>query len=367
MRCTEVLPRTEANPDKPPYALRLLNEIHFDAMKEPAPTRQEKINKLLSQLPSVRPSFQDIPEELWWRVFIDAPYHEKALEQSIPGRFFDNDKSPGFQRSMTEFFRTLTPGNIHKWDNMDFEKYTHLHETVIKYIPDSTRNIPDSAQKAEISEPWTSSLREQGDTIGVMMWGTFKLADDNPNKQEQLDAIKEMENDIIKGIPLFTTITLDRPYINDIDSIHNRLFKLMEKRQVPEAMSLGIIIKPTNRIMNFAICHHDLDDGKKHIKNILELYNQKKRTKGRSDYQVLRDIIWVTRAMHMVHYWGDANGRTNITGFFIEELSAAGYCPTILSDGPDIFGNLKTLDKLTEYTVDGMHSLIRLLPEYRSA
>ncbi len=35
MQCNEVIPRTETNPDKPPYALRLRYNVHFDAMSEP--------------------------------------------------------------------------------------------------------------------------------------------------------------------------------------------------------------------------------------------------------------------------------------------------------------------------------------------
>lgn len=35
IRCYEVLPRTESNPDKPPYALSLTYNVHFDAMSAP--------------------------------------------------------------------------------------------------------------------------------------------------------------------------------------------------------------------------------------------------------------------------------------------------------------------------------------------
>jgi len=262
------------------------------------------------------------------------------MKKKDSGRLFDNEQSPGYKESMAAFFKTLAPEHINRWDNMDYKKYTDLHETMIKYLPDND-------WKEEIRNPWASALAKK------MIWRVFKMAEDELGQQEQLAAFTKMENDRIKGIPLFTRIIDDGARTgNESD------FDLIEEKP-SEAMSVGIIYKSDQTIVMCALCQRDPNEGKEHIQNILELYNQKKEQKERSDYQILKDIAWASRAMHMAHHWRDANGRTNITGFVNEELIAAGFSPTILPHGPEVFGGQKTLNGLVEDMLNGMHSFIK--------
>jgi hypothetical protein len=68
----------------------------------------------------------------------------------------------------------------------------------------------------------------------------------------------------------------------------------------------------------------------------------------------LRRIVKTIRALHVGHFFGDANGRLNIFLLLNKLLIEEGFSPAILPNNPDVFGGLKTLDGLVQDVLKGM-------------
>jgi hypothetical protein len=94
-------------------------------------------------------------------------------------------------------------------------------------------------------------------------------------------------------------------------------------------------------------------EAKKRVEAILDRYN-KEIDAAKTHGAALAAIARTVRALHVGHFFRDANGRLNIYVVLNKLLTDEGYSPVILPYGPEVFGGMKTTDELVEDIWDGM-------------
>jgi hypothetical protein len=65
----------------------------------PPATRRKKLSDII-------PNKAD-----WWRLYIDRQHQKEASALADPGKFYDNDKSPGFQKAMVDAYTKILDGD----------------------------------------------------------------------------------------------------------------------------------------------------------------------------------------------------------------------------------------------------------------
>ncbi len=311
--------------------------------------RKERIEKLLEELPQVRPTLSDLPREQWWNLYIDAPMHEEALKHSDPGYFFDQDESPGYQQSMINLFeKVLVPAKNGSQKDMNYDEYTEIHKIV-------TECVPSYVQKMVMRI--SSGIRENDNMF--VYYGLKPI--ESSEIQERLTALIEMREERINGLPLFRNWqSLEEDFVEQITQ------KIVQSP--PQAITVGWVrhdytqtrlygepfygAEPGFTIM---IPAYREEEGRRHVNTILESYYQGRERPNQNEYQRLREIARTVRALHVMHPKADGNGRTHIFGLMNKWLIEEGFTPAILPNGPEIFGGSKTLDGLVEDMLNGMH------------
>jgi hypothetical protein len=315
----------------------------------------------------------DLPKDLWWQVYIDAPFHEDAMKKSNPGRLFDDQRSPGYQRSMIEALDTFVVNKELQQKDIDYDLYTKIHQCATSYI---FHKEIGSDQREWMSRPNGIS----SDSPYPFTFARLNpIPEEGVARQERLAALEEMRHENINGVPLYT----DHP---DYDAEKQQWLREMNKHQTYDFLEyicdhgfmnlknhapdmnemlqeLNIKDKPQGIIMGITSTHdrsvamlplYSPGQGPEIISACFREYNDSMKRPDQSRDQILRDIARLVRQVHMVHQKYDGMGRTNTCILLNKELVRRGFCPTILPEGPGVFGGLKTLDGLVKDIRDGM-------------
>lgn len=321
--------------------------------------RKERIEKLLEELPQIRPTLSDLPREQWWKLYIDAPMHEEAQKLSDPGCFFDQDQSPGYQQSMINLFeKVLVPAKNGSQKDMNYDEYTEIHKIGTEYIPSYVRKTV-----MRIS----SGIKENDNLF--IYYGLKPM--EGSEIQERLTALKEMRAERINGLPLFQNWqSLEEDFVEQITH------KIAQSP--PQAITVGWVRHDYTQtrlhgepfygaVPGFTIMipAYREEEGPRHVNTILESYYQGRERPNQKEYQRLREIARTVRALHVMHPKADGNGRTHIFGLMNKWLIEEGFTPAILPNGPEVFGGLKTLDGLVEDMLNGTYLFLKAVKPNR--
>jgi len=324
-------------------------EIGPDSEARRVSERKARIEKLLEDLPELRPTLSDLPRKQWWKLYLDAPMHKEAQKLSDPGRFFDQDASPGYQRSMINLFdKVLVPAKSKSQKDMNYNHYTEIHNIATKYVPHNEKI--EMRKSGGIYEDYTYSLYR------LKSMGGSEI-------QERLKALQEMREERINGLPLFQNWQSEEDFREQI------VWKIAESPR--QAITVGWVIhdytqtseqgdkfyaaRPGYTIMIPAYLEKEVPQ---HVNTILKSYYEGRDRPNQTEYQRLTEIAKTVRALHVMHPKTDGNGRTNIFGLMNKWLIEEGFTPAILPNGPEVFGGIKTLDGLVEDMLRGMHSFM---------
>ena len=281
--------------------------------------------------------------------------HEEAQKLSDPGRFFDKDRSPGYQKGMIKLFeKVLVPAQYRGQDDMNYNDYNEIHEIPVKYAPNEKK----------------AKMRKNGGISGdgYNFYGLSPMKEEEI--QERLTALQEMREERINELPLFQNWqSLKEKFLEEIAR------KIVQSSD-PPAITVGWVrhnYTETNKrcdqyygaMPGFIIMlpAYLKEEGPKNVNTVLKRYYQDRGEQNQTEYQRLREIARTVRALHIMHPKYDGNGRTHIFGLMNKWLIEEGFCPAILPNGARVFGGIKTLDGLVEDMLVGMHSFIKEVEE----
>ena len=279
-------------------------------------------------------TLNDLPKNQWWKLYIDAIFHKDAEKLEDPGLLFDRQQSPGYKQSMMEAFEAELSGGgglefkemefkgpsskSQSSSELDYEGYTNLHNRVIRYTSnEQQQTMKKLGGRDEYSQFSNTSITKTKDEL---------------EQRERHAALAEMQREMIGGMPLLIEL---------------------EPVQVIEEHSPGITIHFDDTDNAHMDTNYAASEGKGLVNTILKLYYDGRKSKETVDAK-LRRIVKTIRALHVGHFFGDANGRLNIFLLLNKLLIEEGFSPAILPNNPDVFGGLKTLDGLVQDVLKGM-------------
>ncbi|WP_437791375.1 hypothetical protein [Sorangium sp. So ce693] len=270
-----------------------------------------------------RPTLDHLPADRWWKLFIDSKHHGEAQKTEKPEAFYDNDKSRGYSRAIKDVFdNVLLSDGPHFKRRLDAEYYRFLHEKVTAGV---TIN--------EGGKQWSEYEDGRQTSFGSYDWDSWPTGDTYAYGIREADvkaAIEEMRREGLIYTP---------------DDVNIR--KLSQEDQD----RIGVHLLDSNGTMSAA---YRPGEAEKRVKAILERYNKEIKAAKTHD-AALAAIARTVRALHVGHFFRDANGRLNIYVVLNKLLTDEGYSPVILPYGPEVFGGMKTIDELVKDIKDGMN------------
>jgi hypothetical protein len=240
----------------------------------------------------------------WWKLFIDKPYH------LFGSKAFDWDESEGYEQSMYAAFQEflLQPSN----KPMDVDEYKRMHAKATEFI----------------------SLNKKG---------VFCTEVSFPGNEVSAEAGLEMSQDKILDNILFADKNTD-------------------------FAEMAIAVRKHSEAEGYRIyLNHNALEVDKLAAEIFRQYYENIKEAGDDNLTKIRIIAKAIRRLHICHFFGDANGRTNMFLVLNRLLIGSGFVPTILPEGPEVFGGLKTINDLEIDIIDGMlayQSACKDLPEH---
>lgn len=302
-----------------------------------------------------QPKLQNLPQDQWWKLFIEGDKHDGAKSDDQNAMRFDSEQSPGYYAAMSRAFQTfVAKSDRHE---LSFADYDAMHlavtqDTLSKSGGSAFSPVPHKLSAKNISFPMTKGefpnpealeeLRAQGmlglDAKGMEVIGGI---DDDP---ELLAEGKKFDEKLIEdheegdfqstagkdGSMLL--LTLKQIYqgqgpIADFSST-------LQVVKVKATQTMQLLVN-TNRVASsaeaevsglFKTYYAEL----KKVASSEGTERQKRRNK-------LIQVARLVRALHVGHYFHDANGRLNTMVLLNRLLIDCGFSP-VLMDRTDIFG-----------------------------
>lgn len=261
------------------------------------------------------PRLDDLPRDRWWKLFIDKKHH--GLENAET--YYDRDQSHGYSDAMKMVFREvlLRDGDyFRRW--LDAEHYRFLHKGVTKGV-----SIGEGGQQ------WSEHTDNRETSFGAYNWDDW---DTNPSAYgiqsgDVSNAIKEMKDE---GL----------------------IYTLEDRLSEEEKREIGVRLIQASGTMSAA---YGKGESAMRVQKILDRYNDD-MDRAKTRHEALSAIARAVRALHVGHFFRDANGRLNMYVVLNKLLTDEGFSPVILPYGPEVFGGMKTVDELVKDIEDGMRA-----------
>jgi hypothetical protein len=250
--------------------------------------------------PQPKSLLNELPESLWWRLFIDKKHQAGGLTA------YDKDQSPGYSASMMAAFKQELASESGPGKPIDMTAYTRLHDLVTSRLEteDNVRGL-SSRDFGSKGEPPVS----------------FPIAG--------------------KGKPA-------------ADIIDEKLNGVLLIRLFVEGTELG---DGSRAICEFAAGRfyvlYPESEGSDFAEAALTRYYAE-ILKAQGETAKLTAIVKAIRALHVIHVFRDANGRLNIFVLLNKLLLQQGFRPVILPNGPEVFGGSYTIPELVLEVEAGM-------------
>jgi hypothetical protein len=325
-----------------------------------------------------------LPKNLWWKLFIDRSKHRADQTEEQNALRFDGQQSPGFYNMMMSAFEQRLPGAYNNPQAMNFNSYDAYHVLVTRGAVRRRDNGTFEAVPHELSGAYTQFPMTQADEpeaqallelIGEGVAGT---------SQEQVRAYNNLGIEVLRALgqgmraalegnndltPEYRGLyTLSRPeglnyLVQNLPSwnIQKNKFARAAYATVKKQQQMGQGFQFLSRFTRSSIGGNQFqvsirtaineESAPAAVDGIFNTYRLEVQAVGRD--AKLRAICKAVRALHVGHFFADANGRLNTMLILNQLLMEQGFSPTIVSDN-SWFGGSKTLDTLVDMVEDGM-------------
>lgn len=320
---------------------------------------QRALDKLAPGAPApgdgAQPNLRNLPRDEWWKLFIEGDKHDLSKTDDQNAMRFDSDQSPGYYAAMSRAFETFVAQS--DGHELGFADYDAMHlavtqDTLSKDDDNTFHQVPHKLSANNIQFPMTHGefpnaealmeLRAEGmlglDAKGMQVINTFAP---NPVRDERVRELNENVTQLHEqGSTVPTTGAAGTTLLLSLREIYQgqgpltNFSSTLQVVKVTTDNSLQLLVN-TNREKSAA-------DGEvtalfRHYYNQLTMIDgsgspdvQKRRAK-------LGQIARLVRALHVGHYFHDANGRLNTMVLLNRLLVDCGFSP-VLMNRTDIFG-----------------------------
>lgn len=302
-----------------------------------------------------------LPMHKWWHLFIDKKYQKSEKSDHDNALCFDLDDSPGFFHAMMSLFEEvllpIQPGTI---TIITFKDYYILHEKVTKKAM-----AKGTDSYLQIAEGWSDRTT------------TFAMTD--LSVPPSLEAIEEMVKEKLLACNKFDLPNLLKGEFpkgahEEDKQVLKLIATLTDKAGGPASFTAVLTFIGESRKYE-AQPNYTQEQAPQKVQQILDEYYQeqekirKQRKLGKTivvgelteaDQKSLLVIVKCIRALHVGHFFPDANGRLNIMLLLNKFLLEECFSPVILND-PAVFGGGKSLKQLLEEVLTGMSTFLQVV------
>jgi hypothetical protein len=243
-----------------------------------------------------------LPERKWWLLYLDPRDHVQAvdLDPTNPGGLYDRERSPGFQPGMVVAYRSVLDDRDVIAQRVDWHEYQRMHLLATRHVRANT------ADKSYFDITGTA-----GERIFHYV-GTDEPAADLLTEE-------------LAGRPLVSTT--EDVYLTDEERGH---VKLSESRS-----GAHWAMDPVYDPADVPALVDAVFDG---------YYAELSEADGEHDR--LRAIGRAVRSLHVLHLFGDGNGRLNVYFLLPRLLLANGFRPVVVPSMSYLFSGGFTLDQI---------------------
>ncbi|HEX8869887.1 MAG TPA: hypothetical protein VF821_29770, partial [Lentzea sp.] len=242
-----------------------------------------------------------VPERKWWLLYLDPRHHAGALEMDPvnPGGRYDGEASPGFQRGMVTAFTSVLDDPARIAEPIGWAEYQRMYGL-------ATTHVKARAQDKSYFE-----------VVGANVFRDFYLGAEQP--------AADLVDDELLGRPLVSTT--DPEFAGDEERGHVFLsggrsgstWEFLRSYSADEAPAL--------------------------VEAAFEKYYDDLRW-ATTDHDRLRTIARLVRTLHVLHAFGDGNGRLNVYLLLPRLLLANGFPPVVVPSASMLFSGGFTLDQI---------------------
>jgi hypothetical protein len=353
---------------------RLLASLHRDVfdMADHESIAKSLVQRALDKLAPAaaapadpaNPALANLPRADWWKLFIEGEKHDAGQTDDANAMRFDRDQSPGYYAAMSKAFATEVAGT--DGHRLGFDDYNRMHVGVTQDILRSKDDggfepVPHKLSANDVQFPMTkgefpnpvalAELRDEGmlgatkkihDGMAPVMAGLSGAQRDGITaKREAITARHEA------GIPTTTVGTG-----TDMLAMAGQIYE-HQGDAADYSSSLSIAnVQSTGAKQLLVNTNRDPDAARGEVDGLFATYYarlaQIDRAHGQElakRRQKLKAVAKLVRALHVGHYFHDANGRLNTMVLLNRLLVDAGFTP-VLMNRTDIFGGAYSADEL---------------------
>jgi hypothetical protein len=331
---------------------------------------------------------RDLPKDLWWKLFIDRSKHRTDQDQETNALRFDRQQSPGFYNMMMSAFEAQLSNAYNNPQPMNFQSYDAYHVLVTRGAVRRTDSGGFEAVPHELSGAYTTFPMTQVDEPDPQ--ALLELINEGVAGMDagQIEGFNKLGLTVLNGVVGADTrqrlrLQNDLPqkyaglYTLAQDEVQQILVHLNNSRiwdatlnkfakaayaTVKKQQQMGAGGRFLSRFTRSQVGH-----GNQHQVNIRtdipESSTQAAVNQIFTTYRLevqavnrdakLKAICKAVRALHVGHFFADANGRLNTMLLLNQLLMEQAFSPSIVSDN-SLFGGSKTLDQLVVMVKAGM-------------
>lgn len=301
-----------------------------------------------------QPGLANLPREEWWKLFIEGDKLDNSKTAEQNAMRFDSEQSPGYYAAMSRAFETFVAHS--DGHELSFADYDAMHQAVTRDTlakhGGSFRPVPHKLSAKDIQFPMTkgefpnaealAELRDEG-MLGLDAKG-MKVIDSFPDDPARDLKVRNLNEDITEShengqfIPTTgaagTTLLLSLRQIYQGQGPLTDFSSTLQVVKVNADDSMQLLVN-TNRKESAANAE---------VSALFRGYYTELRTIAASEASEvakrrakLGQIARLVRALHVGHYFHDANGRLNTMVLLNRLLVDCGFSP-VLMNRTDIFG-----------------------------
>lgn len=283
------------------------------------------LDKLTPHAPALGGSpVTQLPRDRWWKLFIEGRYHGSGNKHRE--MIFDLEQSPGFYNAMMKAFDKWLSARPSPADKVDFKRYHAMHAAVTNCVFKLNDKVSERATRRFIPVPHELSH-----------YTNFPIA--ATGHDISWESLKEMNDD--GDIGTYKTLMANLHAPKDV------LEHWVERDWATSLLTSNM----SNQLLWGTAYEQSEVKGK--VNGLFERYHrerdqaqQQSAKKARVELK-LRAIVRAIRALHVGHFYADANGRLNTMLLLNYLLLQEGFNPVILHDTAIFGGALRMYDLVT--------------------
>ena len=288
----------------------------LDRSSLPVPVRQGEPLRL-----------ENLPKSQWWRLFVDRDLWNDGPQGGAVR--FDYEKSPGYYSSLMRAFDDLTGKPVGQKANKNFDWYEDLHRLMIRGVM-REKSPPHENPQGDDFEAMPHQI-SKGQSVFP---ASQAMEPEAPESKDERDAMAiaagELEQEGMLAIVGLAPKYLGRQPTED-----------------PKKQTAASWMHFDSTAKRFRVTNKLQEAGVKERVNALFGSYSTQIAEATTEDEKLAEIARLVRALHVGHFFTDANGRLNVMLLMNRLLREEGLSPVILSD-PALFGGSRSIERLVK-------------------